>query len=274
VDNSGILEYTTLAILAIHVYSSSVAGSRVNEEITLITGPYRSGTSMLAGILELCGFNFGCSYRVLREPTEFNPAGHFEVDYVVMLNSYLLLNTVQDDVYRNWFPLSGLPDTNTLVEYCESHENYFRGFIEKFDGNICKDPNFCLTLPGWRRYWKTVRKVVFCLRDPVSSASSMSRRYEIPYTTALEIWYRYTDFFYRNSYDSDTIIFDLVLFYADPVETLKKILVRLNKYCGDDVIQSALRDRWLTKSIHKIDEPSIKTLPAEISNLYESLKGL
>ena len=50
------------------------------NKVTIVTGPLRSGTSCVTGLLELCGFDLGKNVRILRNPTPMNPRGHFEPD--------------------------------------------------------------------------------------------------------------------------------------------------------------------------------------------------
>lgn len=54
--------------------------------VTLVTGPLCSGTSCVTGLLELCGFDLGRRVRILRNPTDYNPKGHFEPDLLVTIS--------------------------------------------------------------------------------------------------------------------------------------------------------------------------------------------
>ena len=58
--------------------------------IIVVTGPMRSGTSCVTGMLERCGFDLGRNVRILRKKTRYNPTGHFEPDLLYAINERLL----------------------------------------------------------------------------------------------------------------------------------------------------------------------------------------
>ncbi len=63
------------------------------KEVTIVTGPMRSGTSCTTGLLERCGLDLGRNIRILRNKTEFNPSGHFEADLLFTINERLIVET-------------------------------------------------------------------------------------------------------------------------------------------------------------------------------------
>ena len=46
---------------------------KIIKEASIVTGPMRSGTSCVTGLLERCGFDLGRNIRVLRDSTPMNP---------------------------------------------------------------------------------------------------------------------------------------------------------------------------------------------------------
>lgn len=59
---------------------------------TFVTGMHRCGTSVITGLLELCGFSLGQRYKIFNEKSIDNEKGHFENSYVVLANDYILEN--------------------------------------------------------------------------------------------------------------------------------------------------------------------------------------
>ena len=78
-------------------------------QVTIVTGPIRSGTSCITGLLERCGFDLGRNIRILRDETEFNPKGHFEPDLLYTINERLLIEVPGGE----WGLLDPPPATGT-----------------------------------------------------------------------------------------------------------------------------------------------------------------
>lgn len=188
-------------------------------QITAITGPMRSGTSCLTGLLELCGFDLGRRIRVLRNPTEFNCRGHFETDLLFTINNRLL-----EEVPGGFYNVFSVPDQDDLTTLASEREKYFRLFIQKFDGNLFKDPLLCLTYHLWEKRWPELNRVIFCLRHPLAVALSMQNRYMLSLDYCFNLWLTYVNRFFDSSKRSKVYIFDFDAFIESPAKSLANVL--------------------------------------------------
>lgn len=181
----------------------------------LVIGSGRSGTSMVAGILDKSGYNTGDDYLT---PRDTNPSGFFEDETVNRVNDRIMRTVVKappgwDAVAKVkgggrvvWPLLSRLPgytvDTGLWLA-SPDREPWLPGddveTVRKLvaaEPFAYKDPRFVHTLPAWRSHLPdgTVRVVVF--REPSRTANSIARemathRYRhvhIGYERALRLW--------------------------------------------------------------------------------------
>ncbi|MEO8672521.1 MAG: sulfotransferase [Tahibacter sp.] len=140
-----------------------------------VCGMHRSGTSMIARLLNLMGIYFGPEGSALPANRE-NPKGFWERRDIVQLNDAVLNSTGSTwfDVYKfmsrppNWqLPDSLAPRVATKLGDIDAYRPWF-----------LKDPRFCLTLPYWLQFCERPLAIV-CSRDPASIIESLAKRSEI-----------------------------------------------------------------------------------------------
>lgn len=112
----------------------------------IVTGPFRSGTSLLTRVLFHAGISVGdrrCFFRASPK----NPAGYFQRKDVSELNTSI----IQD----SGGSLSSLPDlSDTLIKpklltaFPNINKKSFSIFLNQQHAAL-KDPRFCGTLPTW-----------------------------------------------------------------------------------------------------------------------------
>ncbi len=237
------------------------------KEICVVTGSLRSGTSCIVGLLERCGFDLGRNVRILRKPTEHNLGGHFEPDLLFAINSRLLGEAGTD----NW-SIFNIPEEQAIAELASRRENYFKLFIRKFDGELCKDPLFCLTLPFWEQYWKELKKVVFCLRHPLAVAQSMEKRYGLQIDEGLKLWYTYSSRFFRCTKRSRVYVFDFDTFRSKPCAAFSMLLDWLERPMKQKDLQECIDDFFKPDHVHwSFGEDELKGVPVYIRNLHLEL---
>ncbi len=113
--------------------------------IVVVVGMHRSGTSMLAGILEKLGVPMGPSIEVNERQAKHNALGYYEDHHFLDLNERILTRS-----NRGW---ADVPDPLKLGNACAS----FRGpALELIQARMSaneiwgwKDPRTCLTLPTY-----------------------------------------------------------------------------------------------------------------------------
>jgi hypothetical protein len=239
------------------------------KEITIVTGPLRSGTSCVTGLLERCGFDLGRNIRILRNGTEFNPKGHFEPDLLYTINERLLVESPNG----RWNPLC-IPEEQAIAGVAAKRERYFQLFLRKFDGEVCKDPLFCLTLLLWEQRWPELRRAIFCLRHPVAVARSMHERYWITMDLGLELWQTYTSRFFRAAKRSQVFVFDFDAFSSTPVTVFALLLDWLGRPRPQEDIQSRLAGFFGSEHIHwDCDDADLQHIPAHIKDLYLEIRS-
>lgn len=113
--------------------------------IVVVVGIHRSGTSMLAGILDKLGVCMGPNGSANSKQAKHNSTGYYEDEYFVDLNERILTRSE-----RGW---ANIPDPLKLGNACAS----FRGpATELIQARMAstevwgwKDPRTCLTLPAY-----------------------------------------------------------------------------------------------------------------------------
>lgn len=239
------------------------------KEVTLITGPLRSGTSCVIGLLECCGFDLGKNIRVLRNPTEHNPRGHFELDLLFTINERLLLESSG----HPW-GIFAPPTESALKALAAQRERYFRLFLRKFDGEVCKDPLMCLTLPFWEPYWPELQRIVFCLRHPMAVAQSIEKRYMLPVHLGLKLWETYTARFFGAATHCQVFIFDFDAFQQSPTLAFASLLAWLGRPTPEAGIHQQMTNFFGSTHVHwAFDEKEGQTLPDEIWSLYLDIRS-
>lgn len=157
---------------------------------TCILGMHRSGTSMIARLLNLAGLDIGPDDQLYQAHAVDNPEGYWEnIQFVDMSDELLAL---AGGTWREPppFRLDSLPEDRRL-----SMLNRAAGLpltLRLRDPWGWKDPRATLTLPFWQQAYPDL-KVVICLRNPLEVAHSMSKRQNdrMDRDQALRLWIVY-----------------------------------------------------------------------------------
>jgi hypothetical protein len=238
------------------------------DHVTVVTGPLRSGTSCLTGLLEYCGFDLGRNIRVLRKPTEHNPKGHFEADLLFTINSRLLFEAGEGD------GIFQVPDAQALADLAANRPRYFQLFLRKFDGELCKDPLFCLTLRHWEAHWPALRRAIFCLRHPMAVARSIEKRYGISIQEGLELWQTYSTRFFCDTRRCEIFVFDFDAFQRKPQAVFTQVLDWLDRPQPEAELQKQLIGVWDETFVHwAFDETKLQSLPGPVRDWYLMLQS-
>ena len=139
-----------------------------------IGGAHRSGTSMVANLLRLCGLHLGRESDML-PPADDNPEGFWENANFRSLNDEIL-NALGGA--SNAPP--PLPDGWHERELLEPLREKARALLRELSEHEpagWKDPRNSLTLPFWSGLVPRL-KVVICVRHPLDVARSERRRWE------------------------------------------------------------------------------------------------
>lgn len=152
-----------------------------------ITGMHRSGTSMIARLLQRCGLYLGAGGDLL-PPAPDNPNGFWEHAEFVNINEALL-----NDLGGGWDYPPPLPDDWPDQPPVAELHSRARALVASFEGKGLwgwKDPRSSLTMPFWRRILPGLR-VVLCLRNPHEVALSLRQRSRHSYALGMSLWQAY-----------------------------------------------------------------------------------
>jgi len=160
-------------------------------------GMHRSGTSLLARLINMMGVSLGDEEAILL-PQQDNPKGFWENREAVEINDALLSqgNAAWNRPER--FRPDGLPapGLRPLQERASR-------LLEEFDRTrdwLVKDPRLCLTLPFWLRL--VPRPVIIhSVRHPLRVALSLHKRNRLPLRHGLALWEHYTTEALRHTRD-------------------------------------------------------------------------
>ena len=145
----------------------------------LVVGMHRSGTSCLAGMLQLAGFFTG----LVEEWSPDNNKGSRENSAIVNLNDSLL-----SSAGGSW------QKTEVLLAPSERQIQKRDHILQQLDSKklpwMFKDPRTLFTLPFWLDAIPEVR-MIGIFRNPVSVANSLLVRNSIPINEGLRLWKAY-----------------------------------------------------------------------------------
>jgi len=170
------------------------------DQIVLILGMHRSGTSCLTGCLEELGLNLGS----VSTQNKYNKKGNRENKKIFQLNESVLNYSG-----GNWH------SPPSQIKWTEDHKLEQQKLIDELfgldDPKGFKDPRTLLTFPFWSSL-DVSYKYVGTFRHPHLVATSLEAREKlsIPYQEGLELWYTYNKnlLFYQQKYQFKLLNFD------------------------------------------------------------------
>ncbi|MTI59815.1 MAG: hypothetical protein FH762_07465 [Firmicutes bacterium] len=163
-------------------------------DCVIVLGMHRSGTSMIAGILDRLGINMGDN---LIGAMPSNPYGHYEDKEFVELNDRIL-----HAAGGSWY---NPPGREALLEKQNTFKDDILSLVRKINDSskYCgwKDPRTSLTIELFHPYL-TAPKFIVCHRAAAQVANSLQKRSGIPPEVGIILKREYdgrlTDFFTRN----------------------------------------------------------------------------
>ena len=167
-----------------------------------VTGPGRSGTSLVAKILIASGADFGRTEDHI-PPDENNPDGYFEDIEFVSVNVGLALGTWFDarrmilgrpknSVEAGLFALAKVgylfPANQRLAtRRTEDLNASMRAVVRRLGKGFVKCTRLPTVLDAWHGKVK-FEKIVYVYRDPAQVASSLQRAYNLPVILGFRLW--------------------------------------------------------------------------------------
>jgi hypothetical protein len=205
------------------------------QKIVCVLGMHRSGTSVFTRLLNLLGVDLGADALLTTEPVAANPKGYWENKELTAINDAILSRyhgswDAPPLFKQNWQRDRRLDDlrlrANALINDQFSVREVW-GW---------KDPRTCLTLPFWQALIGEMRYVV-CLRDPLSVASSLTRRDGFGLEKSLSLWLMYVTSALKYTQGKSRRL----VFYQELIDDPERSLARLGEFAGLEVPANAVR---------------------------------
>jgi|GEM_PF-2108777 len=189
---------------------------------TCIAGMHRSGTSMVAGLLQVCGLFLGPEEELGFDSNNGEP--HFENVRFVALNDQILSR-----LGGSWNNPPKLPAGWEHMPEIEPLTGQAKQLIKHLgvQGDWgWKDPRNSLTLPFWRRIVPDLRLVI-CLRNPLEVAHSLRKRGDSIGIPMFLLWLTY----YRELLSAlpphQRVVTHYESYFHDPTTELERVADRL-----------------------------------------------
>jgi len=230
----------------------TVTEEKKNDVICII-GMHRSGTSMVARLLNLCGLDLGPPEQFM-PPNESNPLGYFENEnFTYKIDDALLAH------------FGGSWDNPPLFkedwEYNPSIEQIVldaKSLLQTFSNSSqwgWKDPRATILLPFWKSLIPNLRFVI-CVRSPLEVSKSLAKRDKISIQKGVYLWNQYMRAAIRDTEGCPRIFIFYEDFFKDTPGEINSEINRLVEFCGlqkpDDL--SSLHDTISSELKHHTSE--------------------
>ena len=189
------------------------------QQLIIVLGMHRSGTSALSGMLHYLGVDFG--EQLMTPVKSINDKGFFE---------HIGINRIHDAILKtlkyHWSDLRPLPEGWWKTPRIEAHKEELKKLITKEFGDSAlwgmKDPRACRLLPIWLEIIDEMNLEPFfliCMRHPDEVARSLYQRDKMkPFVSnVLWLWHVLSAEKLTRSYRRS------IVFYSDLLNDWRKI---------------------------------------------------
>src|SRR5581483_5957853 len=225
----------------------SPAHASAATKIVVVLGMHRSGTSLLANLLNLLGVDLG---ENLLAADGNNPAGYWEQNQIILSQDALL-----EQLGRRWIGLAGTVPFPTdwwklpaIRPFKEQLSGIVRAEIAQAKGLWgFKDPRTSRLLPLWQEIFQELNlEPVYLLsvREPSAVVESVMKRDEIPGSRAELLWLLHNLDAIRDAGDRLRLIVDYDRWFTHPREQAESVrrALELPGAITDDLL-ATLRER-------------------------------
>jgi hypothetical protein len=242
--------------------------------VICILGMHRSGTSLIAQMINLLGVDLGPSEQML-PPQPDNPMGFWEYRPFVFLNERILTRfwgtwDAPPTFPPGWWRRPTALDLRLRVRALV-HRDFRHSALWGW-----KDPRTCLTLPFWRSLFPELIAII-CVRDPVDVARSLAKREDIPVAQGMRLW----ELYLRSAIEHTEGRPRLVVAYEDAVRDPVAAALRMNSMIAGER-QGGL-DEARVASMLEIVDPGLQhaqsadrnaTMSPPVEELYAELREM
>jgi Sulfotransferase family len=237
-----------------------------------IIGMHRSGTSMVARLLQQAGLYLGPEDRLL-SPDSANPDGHFEHTGFLEINNALLQR-----LGDSWDVPPRMEAGWELDASLEDIRDKARSLVTTFQDKSpwgWKEPRTTILLPFWNSIISNLRFVI-CVRSPLDVAKSLTSRNQMPIDYGVYLWNRYMHAAIHGTAGYPRCLTFYEHFFGDGVAETRRLLefCRLECTSAQSVVESEIRSELRhhnTGIPELLDESSVLSYP---KLLYIGLRAL
>jgi glycosyltransferase involved in cell wall biosynthesis len=185
----------------------------------IVLGMHRSGTSMVARLLNMMGAYFATETTAML-PTTANPKGYWEREDIRQLNDQVI-----QSLGMSWDNISDF-DSQLLTQELQQHlQDSAQKIIFSLETHrpwMIKDPRLCLLLPLWQPLLE-IPVYVYVYRNPIQVAQSLKTREDFPLTLGIALWEKYNLYGLANCADWPRILVSHQELVTQPVNTVRKL---------------------------------------------------
>jgi lipopolysaccharide biosynthesis protein len=234
--------------------------------VVCITGMHRSGTSMVARLLNLCGLYLGEETELIGA-AEDNSNGFWENVNFVNLNDEIMLRFKggwdTPPKFRH-----GWETSRKILPLKHKAEE----LLQKFNGHKdwgWKDPRNSITLPFWQQLIPNL-KVIICLRNPLDVAHSLSRRGYASETFSFYLWQTYNRRLLDSIHPKNRIITHYDSYFYDAEAELRRLLRFIGIPIEEELLKTActIASTSMRHSQSTVDALVSAKAPKEVTRLY------
>jgi GT2 family glycosyltransferase/glycosyltransferase involved in cell wall biosynthesis len=244
-------------------------------QVVSILGMHRSGTSLLARILNILGLFLGPEGLML-QPGPYNPKGFWELRQITEINDEILHRLGGD-----WSAPPPFPEGwETHQDLSDLRDQARKLITHHFSGQDLwgwKDPRTCLTLPFWRILAHPSHYII-CIRNPADVIASLGARDGLGARKTGRLWTEYV----RSSLLHTRTCPTLVVFFNDILEDWRREIRGITDFIGPQMLQlsrdlESTVDDFIDESLRHHQTPTHRLLedpdiPFAAKSLYLSLR--
>jgi hypothetical protein len=245
-----------------------------------ITGMHRSGTSLVANLLRLCGLYLGEEQDLMPATTD-NESGYWENEKIRILNDQILR-----ELGGTWdFPpvaADGWAESERFTSLRVKAETLLQEFRDHEPWGW-KDPRSCLTLSFWANlnsltvpFWYgfgSQLKVVLCIRNPFEVFHSLGDRKYAPNSAGLNLWRIYNQGVIGSTLREDRVVTHYEAYFHDALSELRRVLNFLEMSVSEEVVERAVFAVSDKLRHQKVDAEHIldEVASSDVFSLYQEL---
>jgi GT2 family glycosyltransferase len=237
-------------------------------KIVYIAGMHRSGTSMIARLLNLSGVDLGPEIDLLPAKNE-NEEGFWENRNFLTLNTEMLQH-----LGGSWDRLPkfepGWEKSEELAHFRLRAKRLIKLF-SKSEVWGWKDPRNSVLFPFWKQFLPA-SKVIVCVRNPMDVYKSLHKRNNFSPPAAYQLWADYNQSILTSSDQNNRIITHYEAYFQNPYLELKRMLKFLEIEVPEAHLLQSINSMSLSLRHHQSRLAEMQMdAPAEIVELYQAM---